>query len=46
MQMQQGQRYACTKCGCEVQVAVAPSVLGKGSQGSLVCCSEKMSAKP
>jgi hypothetical protein len=43
MQMKQGERYACKKCGCEVTVAVAPSVIGKGGQGSLVCCAEKMS---
>jgi hypothetical protein len=43
MQMQQGDRYACKKCRCEVTVTVAPSVIGKGGQGSLVCCGEKMS---
>jgi hypothetical protein len=45
MQMKQGQRYSCSKCGCEVTVTVAPSVAGKGGEGSLVCCGEKMSAR-
>ena len=45
MQMKQGERYACKKCGCEITVTGAPSVIGKGGQGSLVCCSEKMSAQ-
>ena len=46
MQMKQGEQYTCKKCGCDVTVTVAPSVAGKGGQGSLVCCGEKMSAKP
>ena len=45
MQMKQSERYACKKCGCEVTVTVAPTVMGKGGQGSLVCCGEKMSSK-
>jgi hypothetical protein len=43
MQMKKDERYACKKCGCEVAVSVAPSVSGKGGQGSLVCCGEQMS---
>ena len=46
MQMKRGEQYACKKCGCDVTVAAAPTVAGKGGQGSLVCCGEKMSAKP
>ena len=45
MQMKQSERYACKKCGCEVTVTTAPSVSGKGGQGSLVCCGEKMSTQ-
>jgi hypothetical protein len=45
MQMKQGERYTCNQCGCEVTVAVAPLVAGKGGQGSLICCGEKMSMK-
>ena len=45
MQMKQGEKYDCKKCGCEVTVAVAPSVDGKGGQGSLTCCGERMQAK-
>jgi len=45
MQMKQSERYACKQCGCEVTVTVAPSVMGKGGQGSLVCCGEKMSSQ-
>ena len=43
MQMKQNERYVCNQCGCEVTVTTAPSVAGKGGQGSLVCCGEKMS---
>jgi len=45
MQMQKGEQYACKRCGCEVDVTVAPSVAGKGGQGSLVCCGEKIARK-
>ena len=45
MQMKQGDQYTCKKCGCDVKVTAAPSVAGKGNQGSLVCCGEKMSTK-
>ena len=45
MQMKQGEQYTCNQCGCDVTVTVAPSVAGKGGQGSLVCCGEKMSIK-
>ena len=45
LQMEHGERYACRKCECEVTVTTAPAVAGKGGQGSLVCCGEKMSAK-
>ena len=45
MQMKLGEKYDCKKCGCETTVSVAPSVAGKGGQGSLVCCGERMSAK-
>ena len=44
MQMKQGQRYACKRCGCEVTVTVGPAVAGKGGQGSVVCCGEAMSS--
>lgn len=46
MQMQKDQQYSCKKCGCNVGVIVAPTVAGKGGVGSLVCCGEKMAAKP
>jgi hypothetical protein len=46
MQMKKGEQYACKQCGCDVTVTAAPSVAGKGGQGSLVCCGEKMSARP
>jgi hypothetical protein len=46
MQMKLGEQYTCKQCGCEVTVSVAPSVAGKGGQGSLVCCGEKMSIRP
>lgn len=42
MQMKQGEKYSCNVCGCEVAVMKAPTVEGKGGQGSLVCCGEKM----
>jgi len=45
MQMKQGEKYTCGKCGCDVSVTVAPTVAGKGGQGSLTCCGEKMSPK-
>ena len=45
MQMNKGEQYTCKQCGCEVTVTVAPSVAGKGGQGSLVCCGEKMTMK-
>lgn len=45
MHMKQGEQYTCNQCGCDVTVTVAPSVAGKGGQGSLVCCGEKMSMK-
>lgn len=45
MQMKQGEKYTCSKCGCDVTVTVAPTVPGKGGQGSLTCCGEKMSPK-
>lgn len=45
MQMKQGEQYTCNKCGCDVTVTTAPTVEGKGGQGSLVCCGEKMSPK-
>jgi hypothetical protein len=45
MQMQQGEKYTCKQCGCDVTVTTAPTVAGKGGQGSLVCCGEKMSQK-
>ncbi|MBP8272780.1 MAG: hypothetical protein KAY59_00020 [Acidobacteria bacterium] len=45
MQMKQGEKYDCKKCGCEVTVTTAPTVDGKGGQGSLTCCGERMQAK-
>jgi hypothetical protein len=45
MQMKQGEQYTCNQCGCDVTVTSAPSVAGKGGQGSLICCGEKMSMK-
>lgn len=45
MQMKQGEQYGCKKCGCQVDVKVAPSVDGKGGQGSLMCCGERMTPK-
>ena len=45
MQMKQGEQYTCKQCGCEVTVSVAPTVDGKGGQGSLTCCKEQMSPK-
>ena len=45
MQMNKGEQYTCKQCGCEVTVTVAPSVAGKGGQGSLMCCGEKMTMK-
>ncbi len=45
MQMKQDEQYTCKQCGCDVTVTRAPSVAGKGGQGSLTCCDEKMSIK-
>ena len=42
MQMKQGEQYTCNQCGCAVTVTAAPTVAGKGGQGSLTCCGEKM----
>lgn len=44
-QMKQGEQYTCNKCGCDVTVTTAPTVEGKGGQGSLTCCGEKMTPK-
>jgi hypothetical protein len=45
MQMKKGEQFECKKCGCGVTVTDSPSVAGKGAQGSLVCCGERMAAK-
>jgi hypothetical protein len=45
MQMKQNEQYDCKQCGCTVTVTAAPSVAGKGGQGSLVCCGEKMAPR-
>ena len=45
MQMKQDEKYGCNQCGCEVTVTAAPTVAGKGGQGSLTCCGEKMAQK-
>ena len=46
MQMKQGEQYTCKQCGCDVTVSAAPTVDGKGGQGSLTCCGQKMTTKP
>ncbi len=45
MQMKQGEQYTCKQCGCDVTVTKAPSVAGKGGQGSPTCCGETLSMK-